>query len=266
VAPTRPLRKHHQKALNEFVAANRERQQFQGVITSGSFGKGTAHERSDLDLYLLVTEDEFRDRRARGDLAYWADCDYPGGNIDGKIISRSVLEAAAERGSEPMRSSFTGSTVVHSSIGDLQPLVDRIPVYPEAHRNENMRDFYSQFALNLWYFAPQALERDNAFLLVDALRNIVLFAGRLMLAYNRVLFPCPKQLLDAVASCDELPERFLERSRELLRNPTQERLRDYQALVDGFTDWGLPPEQVLTRFLELDEWSWLDGTPELAKR
>jgi hypothetical protein len=263
---SRPLLEHHRTALDEFVAATRERQQFQAVITSGSIAKGTAHERSDLDLYLLVDEDEFGARRARGDLAYWAECDYPGGYIDGKIISQAVLAAAAERGSEPMRSSFTGSTVVYSSIGDLQPLVDRIPVYPEAQRDENMRDFYSQFALNVWYFAPQAWERDNAFLLVDALRNIVLFAGRLMLAYNRLLFPCPKQLLHAVASCDQLPDRFLERSRELLRNPAPEGLSEYRALVDGFADWGLPPEQVLTRFLELDEWSWLDGTPELAKR
>jgi hypothetical protein len=32
-----------------------------------------------------------------------------------------------------------------------------------------------------------------------------------------------------------------------------------------FTDWGVPREEVLTRFMELDEWSWLTGDLSVAQ-
>ena len=41
---------------------------------------------------------------------------------------------------------------------------------------------------------------------------------------------------------------------------------DYLRLVRDFADWGLPREQVLTRFMELDEWWWLEHEPALAQR
>jgi hypothetical protein len=257
---------HHALAIDRLVDAVRRQGEFEAVILSGSLAKGTATEASDLDVYLLASEERYIARRARHDLAYWAECDYPGGYVDGKIVSRGILEEAAVRGTEPMRSSFIGSKVVYSTVDDLQPLVDRIAVYPEANRARNMRDFFSHFALNAWYFGPQALDRGNAYLLAQSLSNVVLYAGRMLLAYNRVLFPCPKQLLATVATCDEKPEGFLERTDELLRRPSLETFTEYQNLVAGFADWGLPPEQVLTRFLDLDEWSWLDHEPALAQR
>jgi hypothetical protein len=260
------IQEHHQKALDDFVASVAAMDTFQAVILSGSIAKGTATATSDLDVYLVVSEDEYAARRARHDLAVLAPCDYAGGYVDGKVISLGVLEAAAERGSEPMRSSFTGSSVVHSTIGDIQPLVDRIAVYPEPNRARNMRDFYSQFALNAAYFGPQAMKRSDSFLLAQSLSNVVLYAGRLLLAYNRVLFPCPKQLLATVATCSHKPEGFLELTEALLREPSPEALANYQTLVSAFTDWGLPDAELLTVFLELDEWRWLEHEPPLAQR
>jgi hypothetical protein len=134
---------HHQQAIDELVNRVRPDGSFQAVILSGSIAKGSAAPSSDLDVYLVVSEDEYQARKSRLDLAFFAPCAYEGGHVDGKIISVGVLESTAERGTEPMRSSFTRSTVVYSDIGDLQPLVDRIPVYPEANRASNMRDFCS---------------------------------------------------------------------------------------------------------------------------
>ena len=257
---------HHRRAIDALVAAVAHQGTFQAVIVVGSVVTGRARPASDIDVYLVASEDEYAARRARGELAWFAPCDYEDGYVDGKIISMAFLEAAAERGSEPTRSSFHGALVAHSTVARLQELVDQIPVYPEATRTRNIQDFYSYFALHSFYFARQALEREEPFLLTHSLSKVVLYAGRLILAHNRVLFPCPKQLLDAVASCPEKPEGAVPRSLELLRSPTAERLDDYMALINGFTDWGVPYEQVLTRFMELDEWSWLAGEPALSQR
>ena len=257
---------HHQLAMDDLVGLVASEGAFQAVITSGSIAKGTARATSDLDVYLVVDDDNYAERKSRHDLAFITPCTYDGGYIDGKVISVGVLRATAEHGSEPMRSSFTGSTVIYSVIGDLQPAVDRIAVYPEANRAGNMRDFFSHFAIYTGYFAPQAMAKDDPFLLSHSLSLATLFAGRLVLAYNRVLYPCPKQLLATVGSCSEQPEDFVGRTKALLRGPTEAALQDYRDLLANFTDWGIGGAEVLTRFMELDEWSWLDGEPALAQR
>jgi hypothetical protein len=260
------MHEHHHAALDQFIASVVDASSFDAVILSGSLAKGTARPTSDLDLYLVVSDDEYRDRRARHDLAVFAPCDYPGGYVDGKVVSTTVLEAAAQRGTEPMRSSFTGSRVVYSRIDDLQPLVDRIAVYPEANRATNMRDFFAHLALHASYFGPQAFERDDPFLLNHALTSTTLFAGRLVLTYNRILFPCPKQLLSTVATAADQPTDFVARTEALLRAPSPDALQAYLQLVGGFADWGLPEDEILTLFMELDEWSWLDHEPPIAQR
>nr|AIF26559.1 hypothetical protein [uncultured bacterium fosmid pJB45G2] len=117
-------------------------------------------------------------------------CDYEGGYIDGKIIDLRFLELAAERGSEPTRYSFVGSKAWFSRIPDLDALLGRIPVYPEANRDRNIRDFFAQIVLYGFFFAEEAVKKNNPYLLAHSASQLVLFGGRLILAHNRLLFPC----------------------------------------------------------------------------
>jgi Nucleotidyltransferase domain len=257
---------HHERAIEAFVKQVEEDGMFDAVIVSGSLAKGTARESSDIDAYLVVADDVYKERKAIGDLAHIVTCDYPGGYVDGKIITVEILKDTAARGPEPMCASFIGSTVVYSRVGDLAPIVDAIPVYPEQNRVANMRDFFSYMALHARYFGPQALEKQDPFLLTHSLSQTVLFAGRALLAYNRALFPCPKQLLRTVEQVQEKPEGYMDRTRELLAAPTPELFAAYFEMISTFTDWGIPEAAVLTRFMELDEWLWLSSEPELSQR
>ena len=257
---------HHERAIETFVKQVEAEGTFDAVILSGSIAKGTARESSDIDAYLVVAEDVYKQRKAVGDLAHIVTCDYPGGYVDGKLITVEILRDTAARGPEPMRASFIGSTVVYSRVGNLAPLVDAIPVYPEQNRAVNMRDFFSYMALHAQYFGPQALAKEDPFLLSHSLSQTVLFAGRALLAYNRALFPCPKQLLRAVEQAHEKPEGYMDRTRELLAAPTPELFAGYFQMIRAFTDWGIPESAVLTRFMELDEWLWLSAEPELSQR
>ncbi len=257
---------HHERAIETLVGQVEDGGIFQAVIVGGSIANGTAKESSDVDVYMVVGEDVYEERKAEGNLAYIATCDYPGGYVDGKLITLEILRETAVRGPEPMRASFIGSRVVYSRIGDLQPLVGSIPVYPEQNRATNMRDFFSYMALHARYFGPQALAKQDPFLLSHSLTHTVLFAGRALLAYNRVLFPCPKQLLRTVEQVEQKPDGYIDRTRELLALPTPELFAGYFQMMSAFTDWGIPEPAVLTRFMELDEWLWLGSEPELSQR
>jgi Nucleotidyltransferase domain len=257
---------HHRRAIDALALTVEQEKVFDAVIVTGSVPRGTAREDSDIDCYVLVGTEEYERRREVNDLAYFTGADYPGGYVDGKVVTEGFLEAAADHGSEPTRASFAPAMIVHSRVGDLQPLVDRIGVYPEANRAENMRDFFAAMALHASYFGPQALKTDNPLLLGHAAVNTALFGGRAILAYNRTLFPCPKQLLSTVEQAPEQPDGFADALRRLITSPSESLFASILTSLAGFTDWGITDAQVLTRFMELDEWTWMTGRPELAQR
>ena len=58
-----------------------------------------------------------------------------------RAIETLVRQVEDEGIFQAVIASFIGSTVV-SRIGDLQPLVGSIAVYPEQNRAQNMRDFF----------------------------------------------------------------------------------------------------------------------------
>jgi hypothetical protein len=125
---------HHERAIETFVNQVEKEGVFDAVIVAGSIAKGTARESSDLDVYIVVGDDDYRGRKAANDLAYIAACDY------------------------------------------------------------------------------------------------------------------------------------MDRTRELLAASTPELFSGYFQMMSAFTDWGIPEPAVLTRFMELDEWLWLDSGPELSQR
>lgn len=196
-----PLMPHHQRALDLFLSRVEESRGFQAVILTGSVAAGRARPDSDIDCCLVVGEEENAARTARHELAHFESCDYEGGYVDGKVISRNILEAAALRGSEPTRSSFVGGRVVLSRVGNLQPLVDEIGQYPEADREQNITDFYCHFVLHA-AGSPAYIGGDAA--LPDARHRL--------------------------------------------------------------TDCGVSNEAALSRFMELDEWSWVTGTTAVSHR
>ncbi|OMF32133.1 hypothetical protein BK133_14890 [Paenibacillus sp. FSL H8-0548] len=94
---------HHKQSLDYFVETLQFDPNILAVITAGSIAKGTAKETSDIDVYLLVTDHEFEERKKINRLSYTNHevCSYEGGYVDVKIINMQFLELAAEKGSEP---------------------------------------------------------------------------------------------------------------------------------------------------------------------
>ncbi|ANY69904.1 hypothetical protein BBD42_27935 [Paenibacillus sp. BIHB 4019] len=259
---------HHKQSLDHFVETLQSDPNLLAVITAGSIAKGTAKETSDIDVYLLVTDQEFEERKKTNALSYTTHefCNYEDGYIDVKIINMRFLELAAERGSEPTRASFTGSQAYYSIVPGLNEMLTKISIYPEQNRNQNIKDFQAQVLLYGYYFAGEAVKKNNPYLLSQVVSNLVLFGSRIILAHNRILFPCHKSMMAEVEKAPEKPDTFLELCHELLLNPTHEKCMELTELILNFQDLELSSEQAVSLFIQNNEWNWIDQSPPLQDR
>ncbi|MCD9024932.1 nucleotidyltransferase domain-containing protein [Cohnella silvisoli] len=262
------IREHHKKAITYLINRFQQDSDYLAVIIAGSVAKGLAREDSDIDCYLVVEDKHFEERKQRDHLFYYEEegCEYKGGYYDGKIINYAFLRAAAERGSEPTRASFEGALVAFSRIPELTELVSRIAVYPESNRERNFSDFFAQVELYGGYFADRALTLNNAYLLSHAVSQVALFAGRLILAYNRILFPCHKSMMITLEKAPKKPDSYMKLQELMLRNPNKETISAFVECVRSFHDWGITPYEAVSRFIVNNEWNWLDHEPPISDR
>ncbi len=261
----RTLLPHHQATLDAAVEALKVRPEVMAVLLAGSIAKGMEKPTSDVDLLILVEEPEFERRRASRDMMFVDTglATYEGGYVDAKYISPWFLEAAAKRGSEPTRDMFTGVTPAWTRVEGLEPLLAAIPRYPEYERADKIRSFYSQMLLQR-FFLSEADKREDPYLAVHAATQTVLFASRLILAHNRILFPSNKRLLERVEIAPEKPEGFLDHARQAAANPGEATGIPLIDLVQNWRDWGIDWATALGQFSEDAEFNWFDHRPPVA--
>lgn len=259
---------HHKQSLDKLIEVLQPEPYLAAIITSGSIAHGNAREASDIDVYLLVTDDEFEKRERTNSLSYSNHdvCNYEGGYIDGKLINMRFLELAAEKGSEPTRASFAGSEAIYSTIPNLNELLARIPIYPEQNRINNIRDFQAQVMLYGYYFAGEGAKKNNPYLLSHAVNNLVLFGSRIILAHNRLLFPCHKDMMAAVEKAPEKPDNFIELAKTLLLHPNYEQSMELAQVILAFRELELTFEQAVSLFVQNNEWNWLQHSPPVPDR
>ena len=258
------IREHHRRALAKLAERFSEDPRFPALIAGGSVAKGIAQDDSDVDVVFVASDEEWARRQPLRDyFLHIGDlCDYPNGYVDGKVVPLAFLEEVAERGSEPARFAFAGAFIAYSRIPGLAYLLRRIPVYQEAERAEKMASFYSQVLLLNW-FVPEAEKRGDPYLLAQASTDLVLFGGRLLLAWNRRLFPSHKWFLAELEQAEEKPEGFLELARRVLDHPCAQTARAFCDSITGYRDWGVTFPQAVSRFIEDSEWNWRCGSPPL---
>ena len=252
--------KRHQKAIDKLVKEYQDDERFPALIIGGSVAKGLAREDSDVDFMIVAKDEEFKKRSGSGELFINRSdlTDYPGGFVDGKIIDLEYLREVAAKGNEPTRAAFDGAFMAYSHIGDLEDLVRTINQYPETGRSQRIKSFYSMSFIQNWLMG-EASRHDNLYTQTRAASQLVLFAGRLILAHNRVLFPYHKWFMAYLEQCPEKPRHFMEHIDVLLKEPNLKNANNlFQGLQD-FRDWGVPDLDAYHWFMEEVEWSWRKG-------
>lgn len=251
---------HHQKVIDKLVELHKNDDRYLALIICGSLATGKARPNSDVDIYLVATDKEFNALRKTKSYHYSNDeiCDYPEGEIDGKIISVNYLIEASMRGNESTRASFIKAYMPFCHRDDIHELLPKISKYPEQERGAKLKAFYGQ--VDHWaYYTANGAETENRFLTLDSLSKLVFYSARLVLAYNRILYPCPKQLFDTVKEAPKMPPSFIERSYELLDKNikvTSDDAYGYSCYIqEYFSDCSISEEERIGAILD-DEWRW----------
>jgi hypothetical protein len=257
---------HHQQTIDRLSAHFQADPAALALIIGGSVARGLCRPDSDVDFMLVVSDEDFA--RRTQDTAYHFFSrdftDYDGGYVDGKIIDRVFMREAADHGSEPARAAFVGAFITFSRDPDIAGLLARIPVYPEAEHSVKIQSFYAQVQALQWYVG-EAEKRHDPYLMMHVISNLVLFGGRLILAYNRVLYPYHKWFMTELRRVPDKPADLIERIDTLLAAPNKTHADAFCESVLNFTDWETGSEIWPVRFMRDSEWNWRFGhRPPLA--
>lgn len=250
---------HHRTALEAVTRKLGAQEDVFGVILTGSVAHGYAIENSDVDIFIVYADDDYRRRLEAGDISYFDtdSADYEGGYIDGKATSAQFIREGADRGSEPARYAFKDALVTFDRLGGLGELVKAAARYPEEHKTENIAKFYAQFQTWRWYYY-EALKRGSRYLTETSVINYVLFAGRLMLAYNETLYPGHKWFMRELAGVKRRPEGLISCINGTLEQKKAENVEKLYNLVTGFIHW--PDERLWSvRYILDSEIGWYTG-------
>jgi hypothetical protein len=253
------------RALDELVSLHGADSRKLALVVGGSIAAGKARPDSDIDLYLVVTDEEF-ERVHREEGCFYGSWDprrFSGVEIDGKVVGKRFLQEAAIRGNEPTRAFFAGAYAEFSHDPDIDELLPLIAAYPEAERERKLRAFWA-FTKHYRWVGVQAFELGNDYAARRCALELVFFASRLALAHNRVLYPCHKSLTAAVETCADLPVGFVAASRELLAAPTPAALVAlYDLVAAHFAAYDYPDQERIGFILD-QEWSWFSGLQPAA--
>jgi Domain of unknown function (DUF4037) len=258
------LQQHHRDAIERWVEVAASDPQVLAVVVAGSLTKGYGSANSDVDGFVMLTDEAFARRRETGELIFFSTelCDYEGGYIDAKYVDRAFLEAVVERGSEPARSAFLGAFVAWSTDPSIEALVHTATAYPEAGVEERIARFFAQAQAAQW-FVGEAAKRDDPYLAGWAASRLALFACRMVLAHNRVLYPYHKWLLRTVADVPERPDDFVGLVRTLAIERTPAAAEAVVMSLILFREWPEATVRWSAQFMLDSEWNWLDGEPPI---
>ena len=206
------------------------------AILIGSLARGDGREDSDVDIDLVVRNKRSNAEKTRDDL----------------VLIR-------DHGNELTRWSFTDAKVLFSLDDGIESIIRMIPVYQEDERRRKMESFASQIRMHFAYL-QLAEYSSNPYLLHETAVKIALFAGRLVLADNRVLYPNRKWFSREIQRVKEKPANFYEDMCSLLGAPT---IAKAQGFIDGLFAYKRYPEPVEgwgARFNDDSVFHWMNGT------
>jgi hypothetical protein len=256
---------HHDVAVAAGIARYSAMPGALAIVVVGSVARGEERVDSDIDLYLVLTDEEYHARAATSSTS-WDDPApelYDHAYFDVKSITMDRLRAAVESGDEPMRASFEGARPVWAGepgiAAEVAELIVAIPNPPAEHWTVLAAAFAAQARLHGRYFLAQGEKLGNGLLLHHAATHLAFAIGRAVLAHNRILFAGPKYLEARLERAPSAPADLVGRLRALLDAPSAAAGSALLADFEAFVEWPLPAESTLSRFIADNEEAWLTG-------
>jgi hypothetical protein len=250
------MTEHHERAITAFLDAARARGAL-GVIIVGSVARGTERPDSDVDLYEVVDDAAFDDALASGALARveTEHADWPGGYLDIKLVSPTLLRRAVDDADDATRASFTGARIEFDRDGGLEGILAAIVTPGAEYFHRHIAAFGAQFALHADYFLVHGREHDDPLLAASAAVHAAFAAGRMALAAERVLFRGPKYLDAQLRGAGRAT--LADAATALVDERSHAAVERVRALVPELTARaGQIDDADLARFIADNEWAW----------
>lgn len=251
---------HHKQSINNVVDKLSNQDEVLAILLSGSIAHGFEEVHSDVDIMIIIDENHYEVRKRKGQLNYFdtENVTYDGGYIDGKYITVDFMKKVSMKGSEPARYAFEGCKILYSNIEDLDDLLKKIYTYPVDRKNENIKRFYAQFEAWKWY-CEEAIKKDDNYLLHKAVSNFVLYGGRMVLAYNEVLYPYHKWFIKVLSKVNNKPENLIELIDNLLEEKSTENINKFYSSIYDFMKCEEMSSNWPHQFLIDSELNWMTG-------
>ena len=252
--------RNREKAIKKLISETEPDPEHIALILIGSSATGETKEYSDIDLYLVVSRDKYKE--IEKEKAYffgtWDPSRYFGIEVDGKIVGTDYLKEAADHGNDATRYSFSQAKILFSKDEEIGEIIKSIPQYPNSEYEQRIKQFFA-YVKHFRYVGEDAFDRNNMFHAFQCVFQLIFFSGRLILAYNRRLYPCHKRLLSEVGKCERHPDNFIERSNTLLQNINKDSMIEYYEInMEFFKEFEYPDMERIGYILE-DEWTWRTG-------
>jgi hypothetical protein len=253
---------HHQAGIDSITEKLKAREEVLGVIIGGSIAHGYAAAESDIDIMIVLSDVDYERAFAEQEIGFFEtdSCSYEGGYVDGKCVSADYIRKVAESGSEPAKYAFKDAFVTFSKLEGLAKLVQDASCYPVHRKEANLGKFYAQFETWKWYYY-EGLKRNNRLLADYSLTNYVMFTGRLILAYNEVLFPSYKWLLQELEHVTHRPDQLMLLLNEVIDKKTPKAVEALYTKVMEFHTWSRSDTHWSVQFMKDSQLNWLDGVP-----
>jgi hypothetical protein len=252
--------RHHEELLDAYVRRIERASSSIAVILVGSVARGTERSDSDVDVYLVVTDDAFDAAVAANRVIVEEQFDevHPGGCVDVKLATVAFLDAAAERGDDPVRASFEGARVAWVRRGyDIAEQIAAIPVLPATVWEDRAVSFMAQMWWHGTDYLPLAVASDNTFLLHHAAINTVEAGGRALLAVNRRLFRGARYLEASIDALDRKPDGYRDLAHRLLTSPSRATANAYVDALERFYPWPVDRAASASIYVRENELAWL---------
>lgn len=260
--------KHHQQSISNLIEDYKKNKQLIGVVLIGSIARKSERKDSDIDIVLVITESWYQKLKSENKICEVRTdlCTYENGYHDIKYFTLKILKSIAEKGSEPARYAFTNAITLFSNEPELENIITKIPVFQESERLNKMLSFYSAFTLAHSYYWGES--KNNSYLKIKSISDIILFGLRLLLEDSRILFPSQKGLIKALEKLPYPTKHLIEVMEKFANNPDNDSLEVFKKVIlNSIREFDIPSDinKVITRHVEDNELWWLIDRPLIAE-
>ena len=229
------MNKNQKDTIKRVISRAKMDESIIALILCGSLAKGTETNSSDVDLFVVVTDERFNKERVKKNLFWGTDLDSPEFEVevDGKIIPKDFLKKAWQDGNESIKCTISTAKVIYSIDDEIEELLADKVSLSQNEQTENIRKFYSLMKSSR-YSAENDL--DNLLFVNKCIYDTIYYACRMILAYNGVLFPCVKHFYNELRNCEKIPGDFFVLMDDVLRSYSIEKLDEFYNRIVGYFD------------------------------